>query len=97
VLAAFLDGERVPDRPNASGTLTKLRSDTTLEQVARAAYEGVLAGLVRGLTTLTDSAYLRLAASPSPAAAPDRLPIVSCSPTEITHKKIYLADHLRDP
>jgi xylulokinase len=54
VLAAFLDGERVPDRPHASGTLTGLRSDTTREAVARAAYEGVLAGLVHGLATLTD-------------------------------------------
>jgi len=54
VLAAFLDGERVPDRPDARGTLTGLRSDTTREQVARAAYEGVCAGLVRGLATLTE-------------------------------------------
>lgn len=53
VLAAFLDGERVPDRSDASGTLTGLRSNTSREQVARAAYEGVLAGLVRGLATLT--------------------------------------------
>lgn len=54
VLAAYLDGERVPDRPDAAGTLTGLRSDSTREQVARAAYEGVLAGLVRGLHILDD-------------------------------------------
>ena len=53
VLAAYLDGERVPDRPDATGTLTALRTDTSREQVARAAYEGVLAGLVAGLETLT--------------------------------------------
>jgi xylulokinase len=53
VLAAYLDGERVPDRPNAAGTLTGLRTDTSREQIARAAYEGVLAGLVAGLETLT--------------------------------------------
>lgn len=52
VLAAFLDGERVPDRPHASGTLTGLRSDTTREDIARAAYEGVLAGLLAGLRVL---------------------------------------------
>jgi xylulokinase len=52
VLAAYLDGERVPDRPNATGTLTGLRSDTSREQMARAAYEGVLAGLVAGVETL---------------------------------------------
>ena len=53
VLAAYLDGERVPDRPSATGTLTGLRTDTSREQIARAAYEGVLAGLVVGLETLT--------------------------------------------
>ena len=53
VLAAYLDGERVPDRPNATGTLTGLRTDTSREQIARAAYEGVLTGLVAGLETLT--------------------------------------------
>jgi xylulokinase len=52
VLAAYLDGERVPDRPHASGTLSGLRSDTTREQIARAAYEGVLAGLLAGLRTM---------------------------------------------
>lgn len=52
VLAAYLDGERVPDRAAASGTLTGLRSDTTREQIARAAYEGVLAGLVAGMEVL---------------------------------------------
>lgn len=54
VLAAFLDGERVPDRPDATGTLTGLRSDTTREDIARAAYEGVLAGLLAGLRVLSD-------------------------------------------
>jgi xylulokinase len=54
VLAAYLDGERVPDRPEAAGALAGLRSDSTRAQVARAAYEGVLAGLVRGLSTLED-------------------------------------------
>lgn len=54
VLAAFLDGERVPDRPAASGTLTGLRTDTTRAQIARAGYEGVLAGLVHGLKVLEE-------------------------------------------
>lgn len=53
VLAAYLDGERVPDRPDATGTLTGLRTDTTREQVARAAFEGVLAGLAAGLQVLS--------------------------------------------
>jgi len=48
VLAAFLDGERSPDRPHATGLLAGLTSDTSREDLARAAFEGVLLGLVRG-------------------------------------------------
>lgn len=48
VFAAFLDGERAPNRPAATGTLAGLTNDTTREELARAAFEGVLYGLVRG-------------------------------------------------
>ncbi len=52
VLAAFLDGERKPDLPAATGTLAGLTTATTREQVARAAVDGVLFGLLRGATAL---------------------------------------------
>lgn len=55
VLAAFLDGERKPDLPAATGTLTGLTSATTREQVARAAVEGVLFGLLRGARALAEA------------------------------------------
>lgn len=48
VLAAFLDGERTPNRPLAAGLLADLTTETTREQLARAAYEGVVFGLVAG-------------------------------------------------
>jgi xylulokinase len=48
VLAAYLDGERSPNRPDATGLLGGLTNATTREQLALAAYEGVLLGLVRG-------------------------------------------------
>lgn len=48
VLAAYLDGERSPDRPAARGVLAGLRTDVTREELALAAYEGVVLGLVRG-------------------------------------------------
>ncbi|MFP3713845.1 xylulokinase [Puerhibacterium sp. TATVAM-FAB25] len=48
VLAAFLDGERTPDRPGARGVLAGLRSDATREELALAGFEGVVLGLVRG-------------------------------------------------
>lgn len=46
VLAAYLDGERTPNLPNAVGILGGIRTDSTREEVARAAYEGVVLGLV---------------------------------------------------
>ncbi|MBA3416073.1 MAG: xylulokinase [Chloroflexia bacterium] len=52
VLQAFLDGERVPERPAARGILAGLRSDSSREEVARAAFEGVLLGLHDGLLAL---------------------------------------------
>lgn len=56
VLLAYLDGERTPMRPGATGILAGLRSDTTREELARAAYDGVVQGLVRGAATLQELA-----------------------------------------
>jgi xylulokinase len=53
VLLPYLDGERTPNRPGATGTLAGLRSDVTREQLARAAVEGVVCGLLDGLDALT--------------------------------------------
>jgi xylulokinase len=53
VLVPYLDGERTPDRPDATGTLAGLRSDVSREQIARAAVEGVVCGLLDGLDALT--------------------------------------------
>jgi xylulokinase len=52
VLVAYLDGERTPDRPGASGLLLDLTSDATREQLARAAFEGVVFGLLYGVRHL---------------------------------------------
>ena len=52
ILLAYLDGERTPDRPQASGVLSGLRSDASRGQLARAAFEGVLCGLFEGLDRL---------------------------------------------
>lgn len=51
-LVPYLDGERTPNLPHASGHLAGLRSDTSPAQVARAAVEGVLCGLLEGGTLL---------------------------------------------
>ena len=52
VLIPYLDGERTPDLPDATGRLLNLRSNSTQAQVARAAVEGVLCGLLEGLDLL---------------------------------------------
>ncbi len=55
VLVPYLAGERTPNRPDASGILSGLRYDTGREQVARAAFEGVVCGLLDGLDALDDA------------------------------------------
>jgi len=52
VLLPYLDGERTPDRPKATGVLAGLRSDVDRGQLARAAFEGVLCGLLDGVDAL---------------------------------------------
>jgi xylulokinase len=52
VLVPYLDGERTPPRPDATGTLTGMRSDTSRAAFARAAFEGVVCGLLDGLDAL---------------------------------------------
>jgi len=55
VLLPWFDGERTPNRPHATGALEGLRTDVTREQLARAATEGVLCGLLEGLDQLAAS------------------------------------------
>lgn len=52
VVTPYFDGERTPNRPNASGSVTGLRSDVERPQLARAAFEGVVCGLLDGLDTI---------------------------------------------
>jgi xylulokinase len=54
VLVPYLEGERTPNRPNATGALHGLRlSTSTPGHVARAAVEGMLCALADGLDALT--------------------------------------------
>jgi xylulokinase len=52
MLLPYLDGERTPNRPDATGVLTGLRPDVGRGDVARAAVEGVVCGLLDGLDAL---------------------------------------------
>lgn len=53
-LLPYLDGERTPNRPDATGVLSGLRTGTTAAHMARAAYEGVVCGLLEGMDALVE-------------------------------------------
>lgn len=55
VLVPYFDGERTPNLPDATGTWLGLTNATTREQLALAAHDGVLCGLLEGLDHLRTS------------------------------------------
>ena len=52
VLLPYLSGERTPNRPAATGMLAGITGDLSRASLARAAYEGVVCGLLDGLDAL---------------------------------------------
>ncbi|WP_327127734.1 xylulokinase [Streptomyces sp. NBC_01727] len=72
VLLPYLDGERTPDLPTASGLLTGLRHDTTPQQLLGAAYEGAVVTVLRALDELLLACGLD-PADPEVATRPLRL------------------------
>ena len=57
-LLPYFDGERTPNLPKATGLMAGLRSDVSREQIARAAVEGVVCGLLDALDALGDATPL---------------------------------------
>jgi xylulokinase len=55
VVVPYFDGERTPNRPDATGRVAGLRTTTTRSDIARAAIEGVVCGLLDGLDALADA------------------------------------------
>jgi xylulokinase len=51
-LLPYFDGERTPNRPDATGVLGGLRTGVRREQLARAAVDGVVCGLLDGVDAL---------------------------------------------
>jgi xylulokinase len=51
-LLPYFDGERTPNLPESTGLLAGIRSDVSRQQVARAAVEGVVCGLLEALDAL---------------------------------------------
>ncbi len=59
VLVPYLEGERTPNRPNATGALHGLRvANATPANLARAAVEGLLCALADGLARLTSQGVI---------------------------------------
>ncbi|WP_416475739.1 xylulokinase [Streptomyces sp. LKA04] len=54
-LLPFLDGERTPNLPNASGLLHGLRHDTTAGQLLQSAYDGAVHSLLNALDLVLDA------------------------------------------
>lgn len=53
VVIPYFDGERTPNRPDARGSIHGLDPATTREQLALAAHDGVLCGLLDGVDALS--------------------------------------------
>ena len=86
VVLPFLDGERTPNLPSATGLVTGLRHDTSAGQILRAAYEGAAYVLLAALDQVTaqtaapPSGALPPGALPPGGSAPDTLPPVTSPP-----------------
>ena len=61
VVLPYLDGERTPDLPYASGLIHGLRHDTTPGQLLQAAYDGAAYSLLTALEQVLDAGGERLA------------------------------------
>ena len=51
-LVPYFDGERTPNRPESKGLMVGMTNETTREELARAAHDGVICGLLEGLAAL---------------------------------------------
>ncbi len=76
VLLPYFDGERTPNLPDATGTLHGLRSDTEPAQLARAAYEGVVCGLLDAFDALRRCGRPDRRRSPASSSVAVRAPSV---------------------
>jgi xylulokinase len=59
VLLPYFGGERTPNRPTATGIIAGLRPEVTRAAMARAAYEGVVLGVLDGLDALARAGLTR--------------------------------------
>ncbi|MBQ1082857.1 MULTISPECIES: xylulokinase [Nocardiopsis] len=97
VLLPYLDGERTPELPHATGSLHGLRRDNMRpENIARAAVEGMLCGLADGLAAMTESGVpvervLLVGGGARSAAVRAVAPLVLGAPTVVPPAAEYVA------
>jgi xylulokinase len=98
VLVPYLEGERTPDRPTATGSMHGLTLDTAgPEHIARAAVEGLLCGLADGLDALQDQGarvrrVLLVGGGAQSEAVRQIAPAVFARPVSVPPPGEYVAD-----
>ncbi len=92
-LLPYLDGERTPDRPEATGVLRGLTSATTREQLARAAVEALLCSLADGVDALgvEPSRVLLIGGGARSAAVQQLAPSIFGRPVQVLQPAEYVA------
>jgi xylulokinase len=97
-LVPYFDGERTPNRPDATGSLLGLRHETaTPAHLARAAIEGLLCGLADGLDALREQGVaierVLLVGGGARSEALRRIaPAIFATPVEVPAPGEYVAD-----
>jgi xylulokinase len=97
-LLPYLDGERTPNRPDATGTLFGLTSrNTSPAHFARAAVEGMLCGLADGLDALREAdvpvrRVLLIGGGARSVAVQRIAPTIFGVPVEVPEPSEYVAD-----
>ncbi|TDQ50763.1 xylulokinase [Actinorugispora endophytica] len=97
-LLPYLDGERTPDRPDATGRLDGLtRANLRPETMARAFVEGVLCGLADAVDALTGNGVpvrrvLLIGGGARSAAVRDIAPRILGRPVTVPAESEYVAD-----
>ncbi|GAA4846284.1 xylulokinase [Luteimicrobium xylanilyticum] len=98
VLVPYLEGERTPNRPDATGSFHGLRlANATPEHVARASVEGMLCGLADGLDALVAQGaevgrLLLIGGGARSEAVRQLAPSVFGRPVEVPPPGEYVAD-----
>lgn len=98
VLVPYLEGERTPNRPNASGAIHGLRlGNSTPGHLARAAVEGLLCGLADGIDALRAAGIatrrvLLVGGGAKSAALRELAPAILGVPVVVPEPGEYVAD-----